>query len=124
MASTDEMVEAFAAALTGKDSDAFVGVLAPGAVVWHNYDRKVVDARENMAAVEMLGQIVDDASLETLKLAPTADGFVLRFVVHATVKGSGKPFEMQNAIVVTTDDGLITRIDEYVDPTVGAQLAP
>jgi ketosteroid isomerase-like protein len=30
---------------------------------------------------------------------------------------------MQNCVVVTTtDDGLISRIDEYVDPTVGAQL--
>jgi hypothetical protein len=31
---------------------------------------------------------------------------------------------MQNCLVVTTsDDGLIRRIDEYVDPTVGGQLS-
>ena len=28
-------------------------------MIWHNHDRKEVDARENMAAVDMLGQIVD-----------------------------------------------------------------
>ena len=40
------------------------------------------------------------------------------------VRASGKPFEMQNCLIVTTSgDGLITRIDEYVDPTVGAQLS-
>jgi ketosteroid isomerase-like protein len=30
---------------------------------------------------------------------------------------------MQNAVIITTADGQITRIDEYVDPTVGAQLS-
>ena len=31
---------------------------------------------------------------------------------------------MQNCLIVHTNaDGLISRIDEYVDPTVGAQLS-
>ena len=124
MPSTDELVAACDSGITGKDPDALVGVLAPGAVVWHNHDRKEVDARENMAAIAMLGQLVDELENEHVLLAPIDNGFVLQFVTKGKVRSNGNPFEMQNCLVVTTtDDGLIRRIDEYVDPTVGAQFA-
>jgi ketosteroid isomerase-like protein len=123
MATHDQMAAAFDAALTGGDSDGFVALLAPGAIVWHNHDRKEVDARENMAAIGMLGQLVDNLKNERVLLSPTDTGFVLQFVTRGAVRSSGNDFEMQNCVVVTTtDDGLISRIDEYVDPTVGAQL--
>ena len=124
MATHDQMATAFDAALTGGDPDDFVALLAPGAIVWHNHDRKEVDARENMAAIGMLGQLVENLKNERVLLSPTDNGFVLQFVVRGAVRSSGNDFEMQNCVVVTTtDDGLISRIDEYVDPTVGAQLA-
>jgi ketosteroid isomerase-like protein len=124
MASHDEMIAAFDGAIEGRDPDAFVAVLAPGAIVWHNHDRKEVDARENMASVAMLAQLVDGLKSEQVRYAAIDGGFLLQFVVHGTVKSNGNAFEMQNCLVVTTtDDGLISRIDEYVDPTVGAQFA-
>jgi ketosteroid isomerase-like protein len=124
MPSTDELVAAFDAAITGKDADAFVAALAPGAIVWHNHDRKEADARENMAAIAMLAQLVDELENEHVLLAPIENGFVLQYVTTGKVRSNGNPFEMQNCIVVTTtDDGLIRRIDEYVDPTVGGQLS-
>jgi ketosteroid isomerase-like protein len=124
MPSTDDLVAAFDDAITGKDADAFVAALAPGAVVWHNHDRKEVDARENMGAIAMLGQLVDGLENDHVRLATIDDGFMLQFVTKGSVRASGKPFEMQNCLIVTTSgDGLITRIDEYVDPTVGAQLS-
>ncbi len=124
MPSIDELVATFDDAITGKDSDAFVNALAPGAVVWHNYDRKEIDARENMGAIAVLSQLVDGMTNEHVRLAAIDGGFMLQFVTKGTVRSSGNAFEMQNCLVVSTnDDGLITRIDEYVDPTVGAQLS-
>jgi ketosteroid isomerase-like protein len=124
MATHDEMAAAFAGALEGRDPDGFVALLAPGATVWHNHDRKEVDARENMALVATLAQIVDGLKTEQVFLSPTDTGFVLQFVMRGTVRSNGNDFEMQNCIVVTTNgDGLISRLDEYVDPTVGAQLS-
>ena len=124
MATHDQMAAAFDAALTGSDPDGFVALLAPGAIVWHNHDRKEVDARDNMAAIGMLGQLVENLKNERVLLSPTDSGFVLQFVVRGSVRSSGNDFEMHNCVVVTTtDDGMISRIDEYVDPTVGAQLA-
>ena len=124
MTRIDELTAAFDAALTGGDPDGFVELLAPGAIVWHNHDRKEVDARENMAAIAMLSQLVDDVKNEHVLLAPIDGGFVLRYVTRGTVKSNGNAFEMQNCLIVTTtDDGLMQRLDEYVDPTVGAQLS-
>jgi ketosteroid isomerase-like protein len=124
MPSTDDLVAAFDDAITGKDPAAFVEALAPGATVWHNHDRKEVDARENMAAIAMLAQLVDGLANDHVRLATIDGGFVLQFVTRGTVRSSGKPFEMQNCLVVTVDDdGLMRRIDEYVDPTVGTQLS-
>ena len=123
MPSNDELVAAFDDAITGKNADAFVAGLAPGAVVWHNHDGKDVDARENMAAIAMLAQLVDGLTNEHVRLATIDRGFVLQYVTRGTVRASGKELEMQNCLVVLTNaDGLMSRIEEYVDPTVGAQL--
>jgi ketosteroid isomerase-like protein len=123
MAEAEELADALAAGIDGRDADGFVAALAPGAIVWHNHDRQEVDAIENMASVAILGQMVEGLKSETLYLAPTAHGFVFQFVVRGTVTSNGKPFEMHNCIVATTADGKITRIDEYVDPTIGAQFS-
>jgi ketosteroid isomerase-like protein len=123
MPSNDELVAAFEGALAG-NGDAFVASMAPGAVIWHNHDRKDVDAIDNMAAVNMLSQIVDDLVTETRLCTPIDGGFLYQYVTRGKVRANGNPFEMQNCLVVHTNaDGLITRIDEYVDPTVGAQLS-
>jgi ketosteroid isomerase-like protein len=124
MPSNEAIADAFDDALTGKGGDGFVAVLAPGAVIWHNHDRQVVDARDNMAAVNMLSQLVDDLANERVLFAPVDDGFVLQYVTRGKVRANGNPFEMHNCLIVHTDaDGLVSRIDEYVDPTVGGQLS-
>jgi ketosteroid isomerase-like protein len=122
MATVEEIVAGIDAALEGKDPDAMIAVLAPGAEIWHDYDRKVLDARENMAAIGTLAQIVSDAKMEHVRVAEFDGGFVYQYALHGTVVANGKPFEMQNCIVATVADGLVTRMDEYVDPTVGSQL--
>jgi ketosteroid isomerase-like protein len=123
MSEIDELVQAFNAGLDGRDPAGLEAVFAPGALVWHNNDRNEVDAVGNMAAIAMLAQLVNDLRCESIYVAPTPEGFVYRFVVHGTVASNGKPFEMQNCIFATTSDGKFTRIDEYLDPTLGAQFA-
>jgi ketosteroid isomerase-like protein len=122
MATTDELIEGFDKGITGTP-DAMTATFAPGAVVWHNYDRKEVDAVENMGSVTMLSQIVRDMSMEHLRVEEFPGGFLYQFALKGTVVASGNPFEMHNVVIASVADGLITRIDEYVDPTVGAQLA-
>jgi ketosteroid isomerase-like protein len=124
MADIDALVDSFITALEGNGTEALAANMAPGAVVWHNHDRLEVDAIANMAGIDILKKLVPDAKFETVRLAAIADGFVLQFVLGGTVAANGRPFEMQNAVIISTVDGKITRIDEYVDPTVGSQLSP
>ena len=123
MTNIDALVDSFVTALEGNGTEALAANMAPGAVVWHNHDRVEVDAIANMAGIGILGKLVQDAKFTTVRLATISDGFVLQFVLRGTVTTSGKPFEMQNVVIITTLDQRITRIDEYVDPTVGAQLS-
>jgi ketosteroid isomerase-like protein len=123
MAEIEEFVRAFSHALETGDADALVGHLAPESIVWHNHDRQEVDAVTNMQGVGVLAKMVRDLKLDVLRVAPTPDGFVMQFVMRGIVTANGKPFEMQNCIVVSMIDGKVTRIDEYVDPTVAAQLS-
>jgi ketosteroid isomerase-like protein len=123
MADIDGLVNSFITALEGNGTDALAANMAPRAVVWHNHDRLEVDAIDNMAGIGMLGKIVHDAKFKTVRLTALPDGFLLQFVLRGIVTSSGKPFEMQNVVIITTAGGRITRIDEYVDPTVGAQLS-
>jgi ketosteroid isomerase-like protein len=122
MATTEELITGFDQGITG-DGDAMVATFAPGAEVWHNYDRKVVDAIENMASVGMLARIVRDLSMERIRVEEFPGGFVYQFALHGTVVSNGNPFEMHNVIIASVEGGLVTRIDEYVDPSIGAQLA-
>ena len=77
-----------------------------------------------MAAIAMLSQLVDELQNEFPRRAPVDGGFMVQYVTTGKVRSSGQPFEMHNCLIVlTNDDGLIERIEEYVDPTVGAQLS-
>ena len=88
MPSTDEMSPRSTPRSKAGDADAFVAVLAPGAIVWHNHDRKEVDARDNMAAIAMLGQIVD--GLPTEHVAAHADRRRVRAPVRHPRHGASR----------------------------------
>jgi uncharacterized protein len=123
MALIDEFATAFATALEGGDGDTMLGYLAPGAVIWHNNDRQEVDAPVVMQGLGLLAQLVQDTKLDVILLESMPSGFVMQFALRGTVASNGKPFEMHNCVVVTAVDGKVTRMDEYVDPTVAAQLS-
>ena len=123
MPDTDTIAKTFADALRTLETDALIARLAPGAIVWHNHDRQEVDAETTLRGIGALGQMVRDLEFETVRLSPTPDGFVMQFALRGTVIANGNPFEMQNCVVVSIVDDQVTRIDEYVDPTVAAQLA-
>ena len=47
----------------------------------------------------------------------------VRFTVRGTVRSSGAALEARNCVFVELDDaGKVTRMDEYVDPTLRQQL--
>lgn len=122
-ASAPQLAQQLASSLEKADLAGFKALFAPGAVVWHNSDRKEVDAAENAEAIPALHQLVKDLRVRMVSFSTTSTGFVQQLVLEATVASSGAAVESHNCLVVRVESGKITRIDEYVDPALSAALA-
>lgn len=115
-------VEAINRALeTGTPDDA-VALLAPGAVLWHNDDKVEMDAAEGIARVAGLHDLVADVQVDVVQLEPVSCGWFQRIVLRGVVRSTGSELAAHNCAVIHVSDERITRIDEYVDPTMLTQL--
>ena len=123
MTETSLAIRAVNDALESGSPDEALAMLAPGAVLWHNDDKVEMDAAEGIARVKGLHDLLEDVKVEIVQLERFSAGWFQRIVLHGTVRSSGQPFAAHNcALIHLADDGRITRIDEYVDPTMLAQL--
>ena len=123
-ATADAIAAVLTTALESGEIEPLLGRLAPGAKVWHNHDHDARDAVESFRAAAMLHELASDIRIDTVRLEPLPNGFVWQAVIRGTVKSHGGPLEMHNCLVVTTDGGMVTRVDEYVDPNAATQFAP
>jgi hypothetical protein len=120
---TPPAVLALNAALESGAPELAIASLARGAVLWHNDDKVEMDAAEGIERVAGLHALVDDVTIEVVQGAPLPDGWLQRIVLRGTVRSSGADLAAHNCVAVELDDdSRITRIDEYVDPTMLDQL--
>lgn len=111
----------FAAASRANDADAYRALCAPGAVTWHNFDDLEVDTDQTVRTVAWLHRTVADLTWHDVALAPTPTGFVSQTIMTGTAPGG--PLRVHSCVVVTLDEtGLVTRVDEYLDPSQTAVL--
>jgi ketosteroid isomerase-like protein len=97
------------------DAEAFVALAAPDAVVWHNADATEEPLVNAAKALTWLHRAVPDVDWTDRALTPTADGFVWRAVLTGTAPGGS--LRVHTCVVVTlSGEGLVRRIDEYLDP--------
>jgi ketosteroid isomerase-like protein len=124
MIDVDLLARAVVATLETGDDAELLGALAPGAVTWHNNDRKEVDARINSSRAAAMLRMLRDPRVEVARVAGFGDGAVMQYVLRATLVSTGETIEMHNCAVMSCDDrGRVTRIDEYVDTTALAAFA-
>ncbi len=115
-------VAAFVAILDGQDPSDFTELLAADAVVWHNNDGVDLPAGDSLAGIAMLRSLVDDLTAHVISEDVVPTGVVARIELRGTVKSSGNAFCARLADFFTVVDGRLTRIDEYVDPSIRVQL--
>lgn len=116
------LVSALNRALEAGVPDEVLSLLAPGALLWHNDDKVEMDAAEGIARVKGLHDLVENVRVDVLQLEPVSTGWFQRIVICGTVRASGNELAAHNCAVIHVANGRITRIDEYVDPTMLAQL--
>lgn len=119
--SSDAIVQALVKSYATGDPD-IVGYLAPGSTIWFNHTKEEHDARESFGNLGALRDMVEGLRMDVVEQLPTPAGAVLRVVIRGTVKVSGNELASYNCIIVRIQDGQLTRLEEYVDPTLGQQL--
>jgi ketosteroid isomerase-like protein len=104
------------------DRGPWEALMAPVCVNWHNHDKVEQDATTNTGA-GALQSLVSDLHIDIVQNEPLSSGELIRFVMQGKVRSTGGELDAHQCVVITTDQsGRITRIDDYVDPTLGTQL--
>ena len=74
-----------------------------------------------MKTVGWLHRNVPDLAWHDIALYPTPTGFVSQTIMTGTAPGGA--LRVHSCVIVTLDDdGLVTRVEEYLDPTQTAVL--
>lgn len=112
----------FADSSRNNDASAYTALCAPGAVTWHNFDGLEVTTEQTLRTIAWLHRTVPDLTWIDVALSATANGFVSQSIMTGTAPGG--PLRVHSCVVVTLDDdGLVTRVDEYLDPAQTAVLS-
>ncbi|MBC9227497.1 DUF4440 domain-containing protein [Aeromicrobium sp. 636] len=104
-----------AAAESGDPSD-LANVYAPDAVIWHNHDGVEQTVEENARLLRGIAKRVSDRRYTERRIQLFDGGVVQQHVLRGTNVRSGEPVTLHACAVVTVgEDGLIHRLDEYID---------
>lgn len=114
--------ERFVAAIQSGDADEVRRFYAPDAKLWHNTDGVEQTVEQNLKALAWFKRNLPDRNYRVLRREALADGFMQQHVLEATLPDGGK-WSLDACVVVRVKDGLITRLDEYIDGARTADLA-
>jgi ketosteroid isomerase-like protein len=117
-----EVASRLIGAIEAGDFETFLACYAPGAVIWHNNDNLEQDPATVVKVLGWLRKRVDGLRYEELRVQPTPSGYVEQHVLRGTMR-DGSTLEVPACLVVTVVDGLITRLDEYLDTAAVANLS-
>ena len=111
----------FAEATNAGRADVTMAMCVSGATVWHNFDDKTIEYAGTGATLEWMHRQIPDLRWETRTIAYTDDGWVWQAAITGTAPG-GELRAPSCMIVHLNADGLITSLDEYIDPAAMAPL--
>ena len=113
--------ERFVGAIQSGDVQTVRSCYAPGAKLWHNTDDVEQTVDQNMAVLDWFIRTLPDRNYRVLRREALKDGFLQQHVLEATLP-DGTQWKMFACCVIRMEDGLITRLDEYLDSAQGKAL--
>ena len=118
MEQIDVIANRLIAAIEAGDRDALGALYADDVVVWHNTDQVEMTKEQNLASLDALAEMTTARRFTDVRRHVIDGGFVQQHVLNLDWgSGSGA---LPGCVVVQVRDGLISRIDEYLD---GATIA-
>ena len=120
--STMEVAERFFAAIQAGDLEAVRASYHPDAQIWHNFDQLDQTPDQNLRVLAWMVRKVKDRRYEEVRRIETPTGFAQQHVLRG-IAPNGQLLECPAAVFCTVEDGLITRLEEYLDTTQTAVLS-
>lgn len=100
---------------------AYRAICAPDAVMWHNFDEAEVATEQSVKTIAWLQRVVPDLAWIDIALFPTRTGWVSQSVMTGTAPGGS--LRVHSCVIATlNNDGLMTRVEEYLDSAQTAVL--
>ncbi|MDD7939726.1 hypothetical protein PHK61_14975 [Actinomycetospora lutea] len=98
-------------ALADTSSEVPDDLFAPGAVTWHSFDEvEAPTVPDTFATLRAIREKVPDFTMTDVR---TGDGFA-QYVIVGTLP-DGSALRAPAALAIHVEDGLVTRLEEYVD---------
>jgi ketosteroid isomerase-like protein len=115
-----DFADRFVGAIQAGDVAGMRACYAPDARIWHNNDGLEQTLDENVKVLKWFIRVLPDRRYRVVRREALKDGFLQQHVLEATLP-DGQPWAMAACVVVKMENGLITRLEEYID---SAALAP
>jgi len=116
-----DLADRFITGVQAGDQEGVRACYAPDAVIWHNFDGVEQTVDQNMRSLRWFARTLPDRRYRILRREAIKDGFMQQHVLEATLP-DGTAWAMPACVVVTVKDGLIARLDEYLDSAHAAVL--
>jgi ketosteroid isomerase-like protein len=115
------LADRFIRAIETGDIDAVRAAYAPDAKIWHNNDGLEQTVEQNLKVLAWMDRTISNRHYRIVRREALADGFFQQHVLEATLP-DGTPWTLDACVIVRVEDGLIVRLDEYLDSAQTAVL--
>ena len=111
----------FLDALNAGDVEAARACYHPDAEIWHDFDGVTQTVDQNMQLMTAMGRRASRRAYVIRRLEPIEGGYLQQHTLELTTLAGQDLVAEAVALVRVGDDGLIHRLDEWINP---APLAP
>jgi uncharacterized protein len=116
-----DLAERFVGAIQSGDVETVRACYAPDAKLWHNTDGIEQTVDQNMKVLGWFIRKLPNRTYRILRREALSDGFMQQHVLEATLP-DGTDFKMSACVITRVQNGVITRLDEYLDSAEAAVL--
>lgn len=109
------LADRFMAALEAGDRETVRAFYAPGATVWHNFDNVDQSLDDNLKLLDWMARKLPQRRYRIVRREILPDGWLQQHILEGQ-RADGRSIQIHACCVISVKDGLITRIQEYVDP--------
>ena len=111
----------FLGAIERGDVDAVRALYHPDAKVWHNNDGIEQSVDDNLKVLGWMARTLATRHYRVIRREALSDGFVQQHVLETTLP-NGRTWDLDACVIVRVVDGLVVRLDEYLDSAKVAEL--